>query len=109
MEISKAMKQALVALGALAVFGAVLAWLVANDMPVTKEFVGAIAGGIVSIAVLAFGSKLKDDMKQAKDDASEARGHAREAWRASVDARTEAGKTDRDKKREKRQRKRELS
>lgn len=94
------MEKALFSLGVLAVFGVVLALLVHNELPLVKEFVGAIAGGIVSVAALLYAKNSNDEAKRARDGAEQAKAESQSARENSEAAASEARKTERDKKRE---------
>lgn len=78
---SKAMNKAVFSLALLAAFGILIAYLsIAN--PPMKEFVGTIAGGIVSIGALLFAAQSRDEAKKAEEVAREGRDQAHEAKRA---------------------------
>lgn len=101
------MQKAVVTLVVLAVAGLAPVLLVANELPLWKEWVGVILGGIVSIVLLVIADKAREDAKSAKDESRRGRSESEEARREAQEANdnakaanANAAKTEKDKKRE---------
>ena len=86
---SPAMRKATFSLAILAVFGVVIAYLSIYHPPV-KEFVGTIAGGIVSVAALVYAASSRDEAKEGRAAGERAELEARDGRAAAERGEREA-------------------